>query len=263
MCTSLGSTRVGRMIAQKAAETLTPVVLELGGKAPVIVLADADLDAAVSAAAFGSFANTGRGCLSTERVVVDRQVAGEFSRRLAAVAGSIVYGDPRREGSVLGPLINANSVKHVRELVEDAVARGADLLTGGQQEGPCYAPTVLAGVTPAMRVYREESFGPIVTVVAVDGPEEALAVANDNDYGLTSAIFTRDVTLALDLAKRLDVGMCHINGATLDDEAQMPFGGVKNSGYGKSGGRASLAEFTETQWITIEGVNKPHYPISE
>ncbi len=258
-----GSTRVGRIIAQKAAETLTPVVLELGGKAPVIVLADADLDAAVSAAAFGSFANTGQGCLSTERIVVDRQVADEFSRRLAALAGSVVYGDPRRGGTVLGPLINPNSVKHVRELIEDAVARGAALLIGGKEEGPCYAPTVLAGVTPAMRVYREESFGPIVTVIAVDGPEEALAVANDNEYGLTSAIFTRDVTLALDLAKRLDVGMCHINGATLDDEAQMPFGGVKNSGYGKSGGRAGLAEFTETQWITIEGITKPHYPISE
>jgi benzaldehyde dehydrogenase (NAD) len=258
-----GSTRVGRIIAEKAAATLTPVVLELGGKAPVIVLADADLDAAVSAAAFGSFANSGQGCLSTERVVVDRRVADEFSRRLAAVAGSVVYGDPRREETAIGPLINVNAVKHVRELVEDAVARGAEVLTGGRGDGPCYAPTVLTGVTPDMRAYREESFGPVVTVIAVDGPEEALAVANDNDYGLTSAIFTRDVTLALDLAKRLDVGMCHINGATLDDEAQMPFGGVKNSGYGKSGGRAGLAEFTETQWITIEGRTKPHYPISE
>lgn len=258
-----GSTRVGRIIAEKAAATLTPVVLELGGKAPMIVLADADLDVAVSAAAFGSFANSGQGCLCTERVVVDRTVADEFSQRLAAVASSVVYGDPRRAETAIGPLINANAVRHVSELVDDAIARGAEVLTGGRSDGPCYAPTVLTGVTPEMRAYREESFGPIVTVIAVDGPEEALAVANDNDYGLTSAIFTRNVTLALDLAKRLEAGMCHINGATLDDEAQMPFGGVKNSGYGKSGGRAGLAEFTEIQWITIEGRTKPRYPISE
>ena len=258
-----GSTRIGRIIAEKASQTLTPVVLELGGNAPFIVLADADLDVAVSAAAFGSFANTGQGCLSTGRIVVDRSIADEFSRRLAELAGSIVYGDPRRADTTLGPLINPNSVNHVRELVEDAVKAGADLLAGGKESGPCYAPTVLAGVTPAMRAYREESFGPMVTVIPVDGPEEALAVANDNEYGLTSAIFSRNVTFALDLAKRLEVGMCHINGATLDDEAQMPFGGVKNSGYGKSGGRAGLAEFTDVEWITIQGPVTPHYPISE
>lgn len=258
-----GSTRIGRIIAEKASKTLTPVVLELGGNAPFIVLADADLDVAVSAAAFGSFANTGQGCLCTGRIIVDRSIADEFSRRLADVAGSIVYGDPRRDGTMLGPLINSNSLDHVRQLVEDAVAGGAGLLAGGRADGPCYAPTVLTGVTSDMRAYREESFGPMVTVVPVDGPEEALSVANDNEYGLTSAIFSRNVTLALDLAKRLEVGMCHINGATLDDEAQMPFGGVKNSGYGKSGGRAGLAEFTEVQWITIEGPDKPHYPISE
>lgn len=258
-----GSTRIGRIIAEKASQSLTPVVLELGGNAPFIVLADADLDVAVSAAAFGSFANTGQGCLSTGRIVVDRSIADEFGRRLAAVAGSLVYGDPRRAETMLGPLINPSSVNHVRELVDDAVEQGGRVLTGGRAEGPCYAPTVLTGVTPAMRAYREESFGPMVTVVAVDGPEEALAVANDNEYGLTSAIFSRDVSLALDLAKRLQVGMCHINGTTLDDEAQMPFGGVKNSGYGKSGGRAGLSEFTEVEWITIEGPTAPHYPISE
>ena len=258
-----GSTKIGKIIAEKAAASLTPAVLELGGKAPVIILADADLDRAVSAAAFGSFANTGQGCLSTERIVVDRSVAEEFCRRLAAVAESITYGDPRNNATVLGPLINRNAVVHVRELVQDALAHGAKVIAGGIEDGPCFAPTVISGVTPEMRAYREESFGPMVTVVSVDGPEEALRVANDNDYGLTSAIFTRDVTLALELAKRLNVGMCHINGATLDDEAQMPFGGVKSSGYGKSGGRQGLEEFTDLQWITIEGRAMPHYPISE
>ena len=258
-----GSTKIGKIIAEKAAASLTPVVLELGGKAPAIVLADADLDRAVSAAAFGSFANTGQGCLATERIVVDRSVAEEFCRRLAAVAQSITYGDPRDEATVLGPLINQNAVVHVRELVQDAVAHGAEVIAGGVEDGPRFAPTVISGVTPEMRAYREESFGPIVTVVPAEGPEEAVRVANDNNYGLTSAIFSRDVTLALVLAQRLNAGMCHINGATLDDEAQMPFGGVKNSGYGKSGGRRGLEEFTDLQWITIEGRATPHYPISE
>ena len=258
-----GSTRVGRIIAEKAGAYLKRTVLELGGKAPCIVLADADLDRAVTAAAFGSFANSGQGCLSTERIIVDRSIATEFCVRLAAVAKTIVYGNPRKSATVLGPVINSAAINRLTELVEDAVASGAQLLAGGKAEGPCFAPTVLSGVTPAMRVYQEESFGPLASVVIVDGPQEALRVANDNDYGLSSAIFSRDVTLALDMAKRLNVGMSHINGATLDDEAQIPFGGVKDSGYGRSGGAIGIEELTELQWITIEGPQAPRYPISE
>jgi benzaldehyde dehydrogenase (NAD) len=258
-----GSTRVGRIIAETAGRHLKQTVLELGGKAPFIVLADADLDRAVSAAAFGSFANSGQGCLSTERIIVDRSIAEEFCRRLAAVAKTIMYGDPRDAATVLGPVINAAAIERLSEMVEDAVAGGADLLAGGKADGPCFAPTVLSGVTPGMRAYQEESFGPMAAVVIVDGPEEALRVANDNAYGLSSAIFSRDVTLALDIAKRLNAGMAHINGTTLDDEAQIPFGGVKDSGYGRSGGAVGLEELTELQWITIEGVQAPRYPISE
>ncbi|WP_405765286.1 aldehyde dehydrogenase [Actinacidiphila glaucinigra] len=258
-----GSSRVGRLIAQRAAAHMKQAILELGGKAPVLVLADADLDRAVSATVFGAFANSGQACLSAERIVVDRTVAEEFTRRLAAAAASVVCGDPRDPRTALGPVVGPDSIARLSGLVQDAVAAGARLLTGGTSDGPCFAPTVLADVTPAMRVYREESFGPIVTVITVDGPEEALRVANDSDYGLTSAVFTRDIPLALDLAKRINAGMCHINGTTLDDEPQMPFGGVKNSGYGKSGGRAGLEEFTELQWITIEGSQPPRYPISE
>jgi benzaldehyde dehydrogenase (NAD) len=258
-----GSTRVGRLIAEKAATYLKRTVLELGGKAPCIVSADADLDRAVSAAAFGSFANSGQGCLSTERIIVDGSIADEFCRRLAAVARTIVYGDPRDSATVLGPLVNEAAVKRLTELVDDAVASGGRLLAGGQAVGRCFAPTVLSGVTPAMRVYQEESFGPLASVVIVDGAEEAIRVANDNDYGLSSAIFSRDVTLALDLAKRLNAGMSHINGTTLDDEPQIPFGGVKDSGYGRSGGTAGLEEFTELQWITIKGPQVTRYPISE
>lgn len=258
-----GSTRIGRIIAEKAGTYLKRAVLELGGNAPFIVLADADLERAVSAAAFGSFANSGQGCLSTERIIVDKSLAEEFCARLAAVAKSVVYGDPRDSATVLGPVINGMAAKRLAELVEDAVASGARLLAGGKAEGPCFAPTVLSGVTPAMRVYQEESFGPLASVVIVDGAEEAIRVANDNDYGLSSAIFSRDITLALDLAKRLNAGMSHINGTTLDDEAQIPFGGVKDSGYGRSGGAIGLEEFTELQWITIEGPVAPRYPISE
>ena len=248
-----GSTRVGRIIAQKAAAHLKRAILELGGKAPVLVLADADLDQAVSVAVFSSFANSGQGCIVTERIIVDRTIADEFTRRLAALSATLTCGDARNPDTVLGPVVGPDSIKRLSDLVQDAVAAGAKLLTGGTADGPCFAPTVLADVTPDMRAWREESFGPIVTVVAVDGPEEALRMANDTDYGLTAAIFTRNLALALDLAKRINVGMCHINGTTLDDEPQMPFGGVKDSGYGKSGGRAGLQEFTELQWITIEG----------
>lgn len=258
-----GSTRIGRIIAEKAGHHLKRVVLELGGKAACIVLADADLDRAVSAAAFGSFANSGQGCLSTERIIVDRSIADEFCARLAAVANTVTYGDPRDSATVLGPMINGAAVKRLTELVEDALASGAQLLAGGMADGPCFAPTVLKGVTPVMRLYGEESFGPLASVVIVDGPEEALRVANDTMYGLSSAIFSRNVTLALDLAKRLHVGMSHINGATLDDEAHVPFGGVKDSGYGRSGGLVGVEEFSELQWITIEASHPPSYPISE
>jgi acyl-CoA reductase-like NAD-dependent aldehyde dehydrogenase len=217
---------------------------------PCIILADADLDRAVSAAAFGSFANSGQGCLSTERIIVNRSIADQFCRRLAAVAKTVIYGDPRDSETVLGPLINKAATKRLADMVEDAVTCGAELLAGGVADGNCFAPRVLKGVTPAMRLYREESFGPVASVVIVDGVEEAILTANDNDYGLSSAVFSRDVTLALDLAKRLQAGMSHINGATLDDEAQIPFGGMKDSGYGRSGGIAGLEEFTELQWIT-------------
>jgi benzaldehyde dehydrogenase (NAD) len=258
-----GSTRIGRIIAEKAGTYLKRAVLELGGKAPCIVLADADLDRAVSAAAFGSFANSGQGCLSTERIIVDKSIADEFCRRLADVAKTIVYGDPRDSATVLGPVINGTTVKRLAKLVDDAVASGAQLLAGGKADGPCFVPTVLKDVTPSMRVYQEESFGPLASVVIVDGTDEAIRIANDNDYGLSSAIFSRNVTLALDLAKRLNAGMSHINGATLDDEAQIPFGGVKDSGYGRSGGAIGFDELTELQWITIEGPQAPRYPISE
>ena len=252
-----GSTRVGRIIAETAARHLKPVLLELGGKAPLIVLDDADLDAAVDAAAFGAFMNQGQICMSTERIIVDEAVADVFVEKLAAKAKRLPSGDPRGH-VVLGSLVSRESAEKVAGLVEDAVAHGAKLVAGGGRQGTVMEATLLDGVTPAMRIYSEESFGPAKSIVRVAGVEEAIRVANDTEYGLSAAIFGRDVTRALAVAKRIETGICHINGPTVADEAQMPFGGVKGSGYGRFGGKAAIAEFTDLRWITIEG--EQHYP---
>jgi acyl-CoA reductase-like NAD-dependent aldehyde dehydrogenase/ABC-type branched-subunit amino acid transport system ATPase component len=254
-----GSTRVGRIVAETAARYLKPVLLELGGKAPLVVLDDADLDEAVKAAAFGAFANQGQICMSTERIVVDDKVADVFVEKLAAKAKSLPAGDPRGGDVVLGSMINKDAVACVRELVDDAVAKGATLVAGGEINGTVMTATVLDHVNPSMRIYGEESFGPVTTVVRARDTEHAIHVANDTEYGLSAAVFGRDIARALDVAKRIQSGMCHINGPTVHDEAQMPFGGTKSSGYGRFGGKAAIDEFTELRWITIQ--TGPHpYP---
>src|ERR1700754_1184609 len=255
-----GSTRVGRIIAQTAAKYLKPALLELGGKAPLIVLDDADLDAAVAAAAFGAFMNQGQICMSTERIVLDHKVADAFVAKLATKAGSMVAGDPRKGSAPLGSLIGTDAVDRIQGLIKDAVSKGARVVTGGRSEGTLMSATVLDHVTSAMRIYTEESFGPVVGIVRVDGVDEAVRVANDTEYGLSAAVFGRDIARAMEVAKRIESGICHINGPTLHDEAQMPFGGVKASGYGRFGGNAGVAEFTELRWITIE-TGPQHYPI--
>jgi acyl-CoA reductase-like NAD-dependent aldehyde dehydrogenase len=255
-----GSTRVGRIVAEKAARHLKRVLLELGGKAPLIVLADADLERAVAAASFGSFMHQGQICMSTERIVIDRSVADEFAQKLGERASSLKVGDPREPDTQVGPLVNEDALKRVSEHVEDAVSKGARVLAGGNAKGLRFEPTVVVDVTPEMRIYSEESFGPIVAIVPVDGVEEAVRVANDTEYGLSSAVFSRDVDAAMDVARRLETGICHINDATVNDEPQMPFGGVKHSGWGRFGGKAALEEFTELRWITIQDSPR-QYPI--
>src|SRR3954470_17864058 len=192
-----GSTRVGRIVAENAARHLKRVLLELGGKAPLVVLADADLDSAVAAANFGSFFHQGQICMSTERVVVDRSVADEFAVRLGRRAGALKVGDPSDPSTQIGPLVNSDALARVRELVEDAVSKGAEVVTGGSADGPCFEPTVLKGVTPEMRIYSEESFGPVVSIIPVDGVDDAVRVANDTEYGLSSAVFSSNVPAAL------------------------------------------------------------------
>jgi acyl-CoA reductase-like NAD-dependent aldehyde dehydrogenase len=224
------------------------------------VLADADLERAVAAASFGAFMHQGQICLSTERVIIDRSVADEFTERLCARVGSLTVGDPREPDTQIASLVSEDALKRVSELVDDAVAKGAKVLAGGKVREGCFEPTVLAGVTSQMRIYYEESFGPIVSIVPVDGPDEALRVANDTEYGLSSAVFSADVDAALALARRLETGVCHINDATVNDEPQMPLGGVKASGWGRFGGTAALEEFTELRWISIQDSPR-QYPI--
>ncbi|ESY53652.1 MULTISPECIES: aldehyde dehydrogenase [unclassified Mesorhizobium] len=253
-----GSTKVGRIIAELAGRHLKPALLELGGKAPLVVLDDADIDAAVNAATFGAYMHQGQICMSTERLVVDEKVADEFVAKLAARAAQLPAGDPRGH-VVLGSLISSQASDKMEELVADAVAKGARLVAGGKRTGTVVEATLLDHVTPAMRVYSEESFGPVKPVIRVKGEDEAVCVANDTEYGLSSAVFSRDIRRAMAVAARIEAGICHINGPTVGDEAQMPFGGVKGSGYGRFGGKASIAEFTDLRWLTIEDPGQ-HYP---
>ena len=255
-----GSTRVGRMIAETAGRHLKPALLELGGKAPLVVLDDADLDEAVAAAAFGAYMNQGQICMSTERIVVDEAVADAFVEKLAAKAQSLKAGDPREGATPLGSVVDEGATGRILGLIQDAVDKGAVLAAGGSGEGTIIQATLLDRVTPSMRIYSEESFGPVASVVRVGSLDEAVRVANDTEYGLSAAVFGRDVNRALSVAKRIESGICHVNGPTVHDEAQMPFGGVKDSGYGRFGGQAGIAEFTELRWITVQD-GPLHYPI--
>ncbi len=255
-----GSTRVGKLIAMTCAKYLKPVVLELGGKAPLVVLDDADLDAAVNAAAFGAFANSGQICMSTERLIVDAKIADDFVARFVKKAKALPLGDPRKpEPVVLGSVIGLGTVEHCNALIDDALAKGAKLMCGGKADNTLMPATVLDRVTDRMRIYHEETFGPVKCVVRVDGVEAAVRCANDNEYGLSAAVFGRDTARALQVAQRIESGICHVNGPTVHDEAQMPFGGVKGSGMGRFGGKAGIAEFTELRWITLQ-TGERHYP---
>jgi vanillin dehydrogenase len=253
-----GSTRVGRIVAQIAAKHLKRCLLELGGKAPLVILDDADIDEAVKAAAFGAFMNQGQICMSTERIVIDEAVADAFVEKFAAKAKSLPSGDPRKGNVVLGSLVGPQAADRVNALIADAIAKGARLAAGGVTPGTILPATIVDHVTPSMRIYGEESFGPVVTVVRVGSAEEAIRVANDTEYGLAAAVFGRDLARALSVARRIESGICHINAPTVHDEPQMPFGGMKASGYGRFGGKAAIDEFTELRWVTIQTGPRPY-----
>jgi benzaldehyde dehydrogenase (NAD) len=255
-----GSTAVGRIIAKRAAEHLKPCLLELGGKAPLIVLEDADLDEAVKAAAFGGFMNQGQICMSTERIIVVDAVAADFVKRFAVKAKSLATGDPREGKTPLGAVVDQKTVKHVNSLIDDATAKGATIIAGSKAENVLMPATVVDGVTQSMNIYRDESFGPVVGIIRAKDEADAIRIANDSEYGLSAAVFTRDTARGLRVARQIRSGICHINGPTVHDEAQMPFGGVGASGYGRFGGKAGIEQFTELRWITIE-TQAGHFPI--
>ena len=254
-----GSTPVGRIIAQKAAPHLKPVLLELGGKAPFVVLDDADIDGAVNAAVFGSFLYQGQICMSTERFVVDDKVAGEFVAKFAARAKGLAAGDPLADPAcIVGPMIRRESGPRINGLIDDAVSKGAEIVVGGHADGAAMPATIVDKVRPHMAIYDQETFGTITTVVRVSGVEEAVQVANDTEYGLAAAVFGADSTRALQVATRIQAGHVHVNGSTVQNEAQAPYGGMKSSGYGRFDGRSVINEFTELKWVTVEPSDQPY-----
>ncbi len=254
-----GSTRVGRVIAELAGRHLKPALLELGGKAPMIVLEDADIDAAVAAAGFGAYMNQGQICMSTERIITVGAAGDRFAAAFAAKVESLHAGDPRLGEAPLGSLVSTAAAERIGALVADAVDKGA-VLIGGGGTGAMLNAAALDHVGPEMRIYAEESFGPVAAIIRAGSADEAVRIANESEFGLSAAVFGRDTMAALAVAKRIESGICHINGPTVHDEAQMPFGGVKASGYGRFGGIWGIAEFTELRWITLQDGDL-HYPI--
>ncbi|WP_323780682.1 aldehyde dehydrogenase [Thalassovita sp.] len=245
-----GSTRVGRIVAGLGAQHLKRCLLELGGKSPFIVLADANIDLAVEAALFGAYLNSGQICMATDRIIVDHAIADDFVAALAIRARGLTAGDPREPGMRVGPLATSSIAARLSALIEDAVGKGAVLRAGGPARGQFMDATIVDGVSPMMRIYSEECFGPLVGVYRVGSAEEAVTIANDCEYGLSSAVFSRDISAARAVAEQLETGICHINSATVADDPAMPFGGMKASGYGRFGGDACFDEFTELRWIT-------------
>ncbi|WP_037200608.1 aldehyde dehydrogenase [Rhizobium rhizogenes] len=247
-----GSTHVGRIIAEKAGRQLKRCILELGDKSPLVVLEDANVDHAVAAGIFGAFLYQGQICMSTERIIVDEKIADEYVAKFAERATALPVGDPSKGACVLGPVISKAAASRLKDLLDDAVSKGAKLVAGGTATGAMLSATVLDGVNPSMRIYSEETFGPIVSIIRAKDTEDAVRIANDTEFGLSAGVFGTDISRALDVAQRIDTGSVHINGATVNNEAQAPYGGTKASGFGRFDGRAVIDEFTELKWITIE-----------
>ena len=254
-----GSTAVGRRIAVECAKTGKRVILEMGGKSPLIVLKDADVDYAVDTACFGIFIHQGQICMAGSRIIVEAPIYESFLQRFAAKAKTLQVGDPRDPHTVIGPLIRTSQCQMIDRKIKEAVAAGARVLSGGTYEGNFYQPTVVADVTPNMAAFRDELFGPVAAVSRADNADHALALANNSSYGLSSAVLTNDLQLAMRFALELEAGMVHLNGPTVHDEPTVPFGGVKDSGSGREGGRWSVEEMTEVKWVTIQ-MGRRHYP---
>jgi len=254
-----GSTAAGRRVGELAAKHLKRVHLELGGNSALIILDDVDLDRAVSAGAWGSFVHQGQICMTTGRHLVHEAIYDDYVAKLAETAGHLPVGDPATEQVALGPIIDAKQRDRIHGLVTSSVEAGAKLAAGGEFDGLFYRPTVLADVTTGMPAYADEVFGPIAPVIRFETADEAAKLAADTEYGLSLGILTRDVMRGLDLAAKIPTGLVHINDQTVNDEANIPFGGILASGTGaRFGGDANLDAFTETRWVTVRGDIAPY-----
>jgi vanillin dehydrogenase len=260
MITFTGSTEVGRKIAGSAAQNLTKCTVELGGKSPLVILNDADVDFAVDTAAFGVFIHQGQICMAGSKIIVEAGLYDEFCEKFTQKVKNLKVGDPLEPTTIIGPLIEEAQCAFIDGLVEDAISKGAKVLTGYSHEGCFYQPTLLSGVTSDMRIFHEEVFGPVATVLKADDIDHAILMANDTVYGLSSAVVTKDLANAMRLSEEIEAGMVHINGATIMDEGHIPFGGTKDSGMGREGGHFSIEEMTELKWVTVEASGNRHYP---
>lgn len=259
LITFTGSTEVGKKIAGSAATNLTKFTVELGGKSSIVILNDADIDFAVDTATFGVFTHQGQICMAGSKVIVEEGIYDQFAEKFTAKVKTLKAGDPLDPSNKIGPLIEQSQCGFIDGLIEDAVNRGAKVLTGYSHEGCFYQATLLQDVTSDMRIFHEEVFGPVATIIKAKDIDHAIEMANDTEYGLSSAVVTNNLAHAKRLSEEIEAGMLHVNGPTIMDEAHIPFGGVKDSGMGREGGHFSIEEMTELKWITIEAPGNRHY----
>ena len=247
-----GSTAVGKHIAATAGGLLKKACVELGGKDSLLVLDDADMDRAISAARFGAFFHQGQICMSAEKIIVDKQLAEPFLERFIAATKELRVGDPTKLGNQIGPIINERQADAVERRLAQAVNDGVTLHHGGARNGLYFDPAVITGATPDMDIFHEEVFGPVANIITAEDEDDAIALANNCHYGLSASVITQNEERGLRVARQIESGMAHINDTTIYDEPTVPFGGVKNSGMGRHGARWSVDSFTQTRWMTIE-----------
>ncbi|GCD91182.1 aldehyde dehydrogenase [Nocardioides sp. LS1] len=246
-----GSSAVGRHVGEVAAKHFKKAILELGGNSAFIVCDDADLDYAVDAAVFSRFTHQGQICMSANRIMVHSSVAAQFKEKFVAKVAALSSGDPSDPTTIVGPLINNRQVVALEQQVDAALSAGAEALLRGTTQGNVVPPVVLEGVSVSDDIARGELFGPVVLVMEFDSDDEAIAMANDTEYGLSGAVHTKDLARGVRIAKRIHTGMVHVNDTTIADEPIVPFGGEKHSGIGRLNGQSSIDELTTTQWISV------------
>jgi acyl-CoA reductase-like NAD-dependent aldehyde dehydrogenase len=259
MVSFTGSTPVGIGVGRITGESLKKSALELGGNNAFIVLDDADVDKAVEGAIFGRFLHQGQVCMATNRILVHETIYEEFKTKFVAHARQLPYGDPGDKNTVIGPLIDQKALKRILGMIAESVAQGAIVETGNQAEGNVLQPTVLSGITTDMPIFKDEIFGPAVGILPFATDDEAIALANATNFGLSGAVHTRDIYRGMQLARQVETGMIHINDQSANDEVHTPFGGEKSSGTGRFGGEFILEELTTVQWVSV--AREPlHYP---